>query len=396
MRLTHRSKCCAELDDWVFRRLLTFYPEEDLLSRPILAKALMDGEITKANLQKEASVHFIPWQMFLLSKDKLKAQLKNIEKVRLDKIQVAELSSRAGGAGATPYRLIDRYIRTQTFLTSTERYGPNLFSKSLNGLSVERSIERIEAYFGIDRAELREASTKEKALEYLIERLEDGQVNVALGTSEARLVPSSKNLRSLYKNVSGFCLKDTQVPFLFVNMNMADEEEPVGRRLYTLILLLVLVGLGVFSVTRDWRPGRTPRRTKDTYLPHAHKIVSEFFLPSSVLASLRGRQVTSETVQEVASRYKLTPTAVIFRLWKEKLITAAEKELLTQPPVIIKRRARSPRIDNAVRKLNGRLVTSAAQRAYTSGAITANQVQYVLFGRISRKTWRKYKAQLGL
>lgn len=396
MWLTHRSKYCAELDEWVFRRLLTFYPEEDLLSRPVLAKALADGEITKADLQKEASVHFIPWQMFLLSKDKLKAQLRNIERVRLDKIQLAELSSRAGGAGATPYRLIDRYIRTQTFLTSTERYGPNAFSGSLNGLSVGQSIERIEAHFAIDRAELWEASSKERALEYLIERLGDGQVNVALGTSEARLVPSSKNLRSLYKNVSGFCLKDARVPFLFVNMNMADEEEPVGRRLYTLMLLLVLVGLGIYSVTRDWRPGRTPRRAKDTYLPHAHKIVSEFFLPSTVIAAHRGRQATAETVQDVATRYKLTPTAVIYRLWREKVITAAERELLTQPPVIIKRRARSPRIDNAVRKLNGQLVTTAVQKAYTSGVITANQAQYVLFGRISRKTWRKYKAQLGL
>ena len=236
MWLTHRSKRCVELDDWVFCRLLTFYPEEDLLSRPVLAKALASGEIKKANLLKEASVHFIPWQMFLLSPDRLKAQLRNIEKNRLDKIQIVEMASRGGSVGPTPYRLIDRYIRAQSFLKKAERHGPNAFANALKGLSVKESIALIETHFGIDRQEFREKSTKEKALEYLIERLGSGQVNVALGTSEARLVPSSKNLRTLYKNVSGFCLRDACVPFIFINMNMADEEEPAGRRIYTLTL----------------------------------------------------------------------------------------------------------------------------------------------------------------
>jgi hypothetical protein len=396
MWLTHRNRRCVEIDDEVFRRLLTFYPEEDLLSRPIPAKALASGEISKADLQKEAGVHFIPWQMFLLTRAKLKGHLAHIERERKDKVQVTELSARSGGGGFTPYRLIDRYIRTQNFLRGSTTLRPNTFNGSLRGLSVARAVEHLEAHFKIDRGLLRGKRTKEQAIEYLVECLERGHVNVALGTSEARLVPSSKNHRSLYKNVSGFCLRDAGVPFVFVNMNMADEEEPAGRRMYTLILLTVLIGLGIYTVTRDWRPGRPPGKVKDTYLPHAHRIVSEFLLPSDVVEAYRGRRVTADVIREISDKYKLTPTAVIFRLWKAKVISSDEKTALTQPAVLIKSRARSPRIDTAVRKVNGGLVVAAVNGAYQGGAITPNQAQYILFGRVRRPLWRKYVQQVGL
>ena len=113
MWLTHRNRRCVELDDRVFRGLLTFYPEEDLLSRPTFAEAVASGEISKSALISEAETLFIPWQMFLLSWPSLTKQLRHIERQRSDKLQVGELSKRSGSKGATPYRLIDRYIRAQ-------------------------------------------------------------------------------------------------------------------------------------------------------------------------------------------------------------------------------------------------------------------------------------------
>lgn len=396
MWLIHRGKRCLELDERVFRRLLSFYPEENLLERPVLARALERGEIKKAHLQLEANINFIPWQMFLLTRTRLQHHLRWIERERKDKIQVAQISSRSGSAGPTPYRLIDRYIRTQNFLIGRGGLKPNRFNGSLVGLETAEAVAAIEKHFGIDRAALWSKSTKERALEYLVERTESGQVNVALGASEARLVPSSKNHRALYKNVSGFCIKDARVPFVFVNMNMADEEEPVGRRLYTLLLLVTLIGLGVYAVTRDWRPGRTPARAREPYLPIAHRIVSEFFIPIAALDAYRGRRITPAIIDELAGKHKLTPSAVIFRLWKDKFITTDERDALTQPSVLIKSRARSPRIETAVRKVNGGLVVSAVNAAFSGGAITPNQAQYILFGRVRRPTWQKYRAAMGL
>jgi hypothetical protein len=396
MWLTHRNRRCVELDERVFERLLTFYPEEELLSRPVLAEALARGEIKKTDLIAEADKHFIPWQMFLLTWANLGKHLRRIEKERLDKIQIGELSKRAGAKGPPPYRLIDRYIRAQNFLVGNGTYKANPFNNALRGKTVEDAVSEIERRFGIDRAVFWGKSQKEKALEYLIARFEAGQINVALGTSEARLVPSTKNHRTLYKNISGFCLKSPKVPFAFVHMNMTDEEEPAGRRIYTLVLLIALIGLGIYTVSRDWRPGRTRASGGTGYSPTAHAIASMFLLPSSAVDRYRSRKITPEVVKEISDFYKLTPTAAIYRLWKDKVITREEMDALRGPSVLKKGRARSPHIENAVRKLNGGLVVSAVNGAYAAKSITQNQAQYVLFGRVRRKLWRNYRVRVGI
>lgn len=395
MWLTHRNRRCVELDDRVFERLLTFYPEEELLGRPVLAQAIAQGEIKKSDLIAEADKHFIPWQMFLLTWPNLGKHIRRIEQERKDKIQVGEISKRSGAKGATPYRLIDRYIRAQNFLIGSGSYKSNPFNGALRGKTVDGSVAEIERFFGVDRTKLWNKQTKEKAFEYLIERFESGQINVALGTSEARLVPSSKNHRALYKNISGFCLKSSKVPFAFVHMNMTDEEEPAGRRIYTLVLLIVLIGLGIYTVSRDWRPGRT-KTSGAGYSAKAHAIASAFMLPSHALDKYRSAEITADTVRELSDFYKLTPTAVMYRLWKEKMVTREEMDARQSETITKKSRARSPHIENAVRKLNGGLVVAAVNGAYAAQSITQNQAQYILFGRIRRKLWRKYRVRVGI
>ena len=395
MWLTHRNRRCVELDARVFERLLTFYPEEDLLGRPVLSEAIIRGEIKKSDLIAEADKHFIPWQMFLLSWANLGKHLRRIEKERLDKIQVGELSKRAGAKGPPPYRLIDRCIRAQNFLVGLGAYKANPFNGALRGKTIEEALRVVERHFAIDRPTFWGKSRKEDALEYLIARFESGQVNVALGTSEPRLVPSTSNHRRLYKSISGFCLKSPKVPFAFVHMNMAGEEEPAGRRIYTLVLLIAHIGLGIYTVSRDWRPGRTRERGAD-YSRMAHSIASAFLLPSEAVDRYRSRTITPEVVKEIGDFYKLTPTAAIYRLWKDKVITREEMDALRTPFVPKKTQARSPRIENAVRKLNGGLVVSAVNGAYAARRITQNQAQYVLFGRVTRKLWRQYRERVGL
>lgn len=396
MWLTHRNKRCVELDDRVFQRLLTFYPEEELVNRPVLSAAIRSGEIRKSDLIAEADKLFIPWQMFLLSWPNLRRHLLAIERERRDKIDVGHISTRTRAKGAVPYRLIDRYIRAQRFLLESEAHSRNTFCGSLRGKSVPVAVAAIEQHFGISRKAFWARSTKERAFEYLAGCIESGNVNVALGTSEARLVPTTRNHKSLYKNVSGFCLKNPKVPFAFVHMNMADAEEPAGRRIYTLMLLVVLIGLDIYTVTRDWRPGRTRAGRDAEHSPTAHAIVGEFLLPSSAFTHLKGRRVTRKIIDDLSDAYKLTPTAVTYRLWKARIIDRDERDSLITPSIPIKRKARSPYIENAVRKLNGGLVVSAVNSAFSRRSISQNQAQYVLFGRIRRPLWAKYRARVGI
>ena len=396
MWLTHRGRRCIQLDDSVFQRLLTFYPEEDLLSRPVLASAWDKGEIAKSHLISEAKKLFIPWQMFLLTPKNLKKHFSRIERERRDKIDVGEISTRSGSKGPPPYRLIDRYIRAQRFLIESTPLKSNAYCASLRGNSIATAVQAIETHFGIDRAVLWRKRNKQDAFEYLVGKVEKGGVNVAIGTSEPRLVPTTRNHRALYRNVSGFCLKSANAPFAFVQMNMADEEEPAGRRVYTLMMLVVLIGLDIFTVTRNWRPGQTRKSGEAEYLPKVHAIVCEFLLPRSALAKLRGETITQATVKELSDHYKLTPSAVTYLLLKERIITRDERAALLVPGPLPTAKPRIAHIDNAVRKLNGGLVFQAVNQAVAQNKITPNQAQYVLFGRVNRPLWMKYRARVGL
>ena len=244
------------IDDRVFARLLSYYPEEELIRRPILEAALEKGEITKSDLLREADILFIPWQMFLLSWDNLRAQIKNIENNRKDKIRAVALSSRPGASGPLPNRLVDRYIRAQTFLSAAVAgtRPPNKCNGCLRGKSVSGAVAELQTCLNLDMEEFWRKGTKARALEYLIACVEEAGINVARGTADARLMPRSANHTALYKNVSGFCLKDDLVPFVFVNSSMAEDEEPLGRQIYTLAYLLALIGLGQYMLIRDWKP----------------------------------------------------------------------------------------------------------------------------------------------
>lgn len=396
MWLTHKGKRCVELDDRVFARLLTYYPEEELLRRPILEAAQEEGEISKSDLIKEADILFIPWQMFLLKWDNLLAQIKNIERNRKDKIRAVALSSRSGGSGPLPARLVDRYIRAQTFLTSASGLPPNPFNGCLRGKSISAAVAELRARLDLDMDAFWAKGTKERALEYLMGQSEKAQINVARGTADARLMPRSSNHKALYKNVSGFCLRDERIPFVFVNSSMAEDEEPLGRQIYTLVYLLALVGLSQYTLIRDWKPGASYAGRQGGYLKRAHDIASELLLPAGALASYRGTQITEEVVLELGSRHKLTPTAILYRLKRDGYITAEEEAALSGPSVVRKSSGRTAHIENAVSKLNGRLVVTAVTTAFPKGLITQNQAQYILFGRVRRKLWREYRGRIGI
>jgi hypothetical protein len=358
-------------------------------------QAIESDEISKSDLIAEAETLFIPWQMFLLTPSNLTKHLRRIEKNRADKINVKQLAHRAGFEGQTPYRLIDRYIRAQTFLLSHQSFSPNAFCNSLSGKTTQQAVTAISSHFNIDRDAFWNRRTKELARDYLIEKLTQHQVNVAIGSSDARLMPSSDNHRKLYKNISGFCLKDDRVPFIFINANLSDYEEPIGRQIYTTLYLLALIGLGYYTLTRDWRPGKTSG-AGNTYFRSAHRIASEFLFPTAELEKYRGKPISKETISSISNRFKLTPTAVAFRLHQDGLIGADETEKITPEPFKKSGGPRTPRIDRTVRRLNGSLVVNAVNASFGRNRITQNQAQYILFGRIRRKLWRDYRALIGL
>jgi len=397
MWITNYKKKCVEIEDDVFKDLLSFYPEEKLIHRPKFSEALGKDSISYRDLKSEAETLFIPWQMFFLEKTKLETQLKNIEQNRADRITTSFLSKRSGRSGSFSARLVDRFIRTQNFLVSNGSFSVNNFNKSLSGLNISEAVKSILSHFTIDMNIFRKQPTVAKAIDYLIACISKGNINVARGTTAHGLMPSTKNHRMLYKNMSGFCLKDDKVPFIYLSTNEVVGEEAVGRQVYTLVYLLTLIGLDIYSFAVNAKSVvRVPNGDARTQLANA--ITSELLIPKKELEIYRGKKITWDDVKSISLDFKVTPRAVLFRLKKDVFITAYEHDLLlNRNPFIPKtQRMNGPRVETSVKKLSGDLVFNSANSLTKVGTLRPIQAQIILFGKPDSIKWREYRTSMGI
>lgn len=398
MWITNYKKKCVEIEDVVFRNLLSFYPEERLILRPKFAEAVNEDSISFTDIKSEAETLFIPWQMFFLEKKKLETQLKNIEANRADKIALSFLSKRSGKSGAFSLRLVDRFIRMQNFLVSNGSFPDNGFNKSLVGLDINGAVERIRSHFDIDMGTFRRQPKIALSIDYLIDCISKGNINVARGTTSHGLMPSTKNHMVLYKNMSGFCLKDEKVPFIYLSTNEVVGEEPVGRQIYTLIYLLTLIGLDIYSFAVNAKTiVRVPNGDARTQLANA--ITSELLIPKKELQTYGGKKISWDDVKDASLKFKVTPRAVLFRMKKDGLVKAYEHDLLlkSNPYVPTTQKMKGgPKVDTSVKKLGGSLVFNFVNAQTTMGDLKPVQAQIILFGKPDSIKWRGYIERVGI
>ncbi|MDN6499555.1 MAG: hypothetical protein L0K44_07400, partial [Yaniella sp.] len=149
---------------------------------------------------------------------------------------------------------------------------------------------------------------KKKALDMLISRLEANQVLVS------RSVNNFMPQRLTNVKFSGMAIKDTKVPYIFLaGGDQGDYQEPVGRRIFTLTLLCVLVARKIFApVTYDgFSTGSDVGREYD--------IVGAMLMPRS---ELRTRDLVSlNEVKSAADDFKVTPSAMTVRAMRLGMVT---------------------------------------------------------------------------
>ncbi|HEY9481199.1 MAG TPA: hypothetical protein VIR98_03165 [Candidatus Paceibacterota bacterium] len=386
-----------EIEDAVFSGLLSFYPEERLLNREKFAAAKRDGVISFSELKSESETLFIPWQMFFLNSTKLKKQLNNIESNRADKISLSFMSRRPGRRGAFSMRLIDKFVRIQSFLTLNSSFPINQFPGSLKDLSVPDSVNKILEYFSIDIEFFRTRRTVKMAIDYLIDCLAKKNINVAQGTTAYGLMPRTESHAPLYKNLSGFCLKDARVPFIYLSTNEVSDEEPVGRQIYTLIYLISMIGLDIYSLAIKAKSvikiAGGDRRSN-----LANEITSELLMPKEKMEEYRHRNVTQDDLKAMCLKYKVTPRAALYRLKKERIINQQEyDDLIEENPYIPSPPPpNGPKLETSVKKLVGELVFGVTNNLVGNKTISPVQAQIIMFGRPDTRKWIGYRSNLGI
>lgn len=287
----------VELDNNVFTELLNFYPEEKLLEHEVFKNAFKKNAITITELRSICEKIHLPWQMFLLDLKNLRKELKNIDNNRLDKFprDLLKIHKRKGRGDITSKRIIDRQIRIQSFTVSQL---PNNFtcdfSGSLRAKNVQDSVNYITDYFNIDIKYFRMKDSAEKAKDYLVERIQTkGNINISQGVRTNGILPEIKNTLNLYKNTSGFVIKDEKIPFIFLPSEINPDENHF-RQIYTLIYLLVVIGFEEYSHAIESYSFKKIKDDKKFKL--MNDVVSEFLLPKSITDNLKTTLIDNDFI----------------------------------------------------------------------------------------------------
>src|SRR3989344_9635918 len=301
------------------------------------------------------------------------------------------------GDGITSKRIIDRLIRQQNFLTATNGFSSNSFCGSLRSVQTNRAVDLILSHFEIDRAALWRYTSKGRALEYLINKVEAKNVNVSRGVLTNKLLPTWQVVPSdVYRSTSGFVIRDDCVPFVFLP-NEINPDEVESRQIYTLIYLLAIIGLEQYDyfLAKDFKAKILKARGMTARL---HAITTELLIPASEVEPLRDQNVTPALRDSLSTKFKVSPSALVITLRKRGIISKSEYEALKPPPYEPKkstRQVRSPRVSTSVEKFCGQMTFSAINRAIQNGTLKSVQAQHLIWGAVNKKGYRRYRNELG-
>jgi len=129
-----------------------------------------------------------------------------------------------------------------------------------------------------------------------------------------------------------------------------------------------------------------------------YRLTSELLLPKEITDTLKGEEITTEIRDDLSFKYKITPTAVLVTLRIRKIITKEEYINLLPPeykkPKQKKNNMHAPGIETSVRKFCGKYSFDVINSAIKSGAIQSIHAQYLLFGGVNKKGYKKYREKL--
>jgi len=232
--------------------------------------------------------------------------------------------------------------------------------------SVPTDATKLRDLLGFTLADVRARTTKEKALDFLIARLEANQIFVS--RSQRSVMPQQL---SRGVSFSGLCLRDKKVPFIFLTSGEHSPTlEPAGRKIFTLILLTVFVARGRFA------PLSYDDQTDHLIEDRDYELAEEVLMPASEVRRVDAGSL--DAIKEAAQHMRVTPSAFVMRVRRLRMIQPGESreyldELAREFAAAGKSPARTPLTHNAVRSYAGAEFTRRMFRQLDRGAITTGE-----------------------
>lgn len=334
-------------------------------------RALESGRIKYADLIDLSRKGDIPYSLFFAPLSLVREQVdKKTEKLLAG---VSRDTFSIGSRSKVELRdvelIVKDLIRKQQLV---RRHDASLQRNKIVGLlrddtpSVDADAARLMSAIGLSHEGLRACRTKEKALDLMIDHLEANQVLVS------RSVQHYMPQRLTHVKFSGMTIRDNKVPYIFLSGgDHGDDQEPVGRTIFTLALMTVLVARRIFA-PMTWDGGRT-----ETNPGREYDIAGAMLMPAKRMTTLNPTSL--DDMKSASDEFKVTASAVTVRAMRLGTISRESAsnhldQLRNEFRSLPKGGPRSPiHAENAVRKYNGRELTVRMLHALDSGGISPGE-----------------------
>ncbi len=376
------NRVATPIDRGVFEALF----EQSVVSDYARVKdALRSGSMSFAALVEMARKAEIPYPLFFASRDVVDEQLR-IKRKRLLEGFSAKREFAMNSRNRVELHQVELLVKNlqfkQHYLRKDKTLGKNAIVGLLKkpGVSVEEDAAKLMAALKLLPMELSGTRDKEGALALLVDKLE--AQNVLVAQSAKDYMPQQMPKGAIF---SGMTVKDNKVPFIFIASGDEGEKfEPAGRRVFTLTLLAVLVARGKFAtVTYNGH-------TTDATSRREYELTAEILMPA---ADFHRTDLTDlEAIRAASDLYKVTPSAVVMRAQRLKLLTGEEaKANLGALKDAYEKAEKTPRRSmlpmNALRKYNGLECSRRMLALYDSKGISTKDFCRVMFSNTYRSEW---------
>lgn len=334
-------------------------------------RALESGSIKFSQLTRLARKGDIPYPLFFAPLPLVRAQVaaktqKLLAGVSKDTFAIG---SRAKVELRDVELIVKDLIRKQELL---RKHDATLVRNRIVGVlsktspSPEVDAARLMSAIGLSHDAIRACRRKEDALELMIERLEANQILVS------RSVQHYMPQRLTHVSFSGITIRDSKVPFIFLaGGDHGDQQEPVGRTVFTLALMTVLVARRIFA-PMTWDGGST-----ESDLQPEYDIAGAMLMPEERLRAISPSSLAD--MRAASDEFKVTASAVTVRAMRLGLITVdVAKSYLDELQVEFaqspKGGPRTPILpENAVRKYGGRELSKRMLRALDAKSLSPGE-----------------------
>ncbi|QTE30885.1 hypothetical protein [Pengzhenrongella sicca] len=319
----------------------------------------------------------IPYPLFFAPKEVVDEQVK----LKTEKLMTGFTKASFSMHSRQRVDLCDVELIVKDLLRKQEmlrKYDSSLVKNELVGLlkksrrPVVEDAGRLIGAVGFTRGEIRGAKTKAAALEILIGRLESRQIFVS--RSAQHHMPQEMPAHAKF---SGMTIKDKKVPFIFLATGDEGKHlEPAGRKLFTLVLLTVLIARGTFA------PVNYDGHTKDETSPVEYELTAEILMPASEVRTMSFPDLGA--IRDAADLFKVTPSAVAMRA---RRLACIDRDRFSEYMDVLQaeysNRAKqpfsSPRPVNALKKYNGIECSRRMLGVLDSGHLNASEFRRIMF-----------------